>query len=53
MSSQDENKALIGRWFIEFWGRTCNLNVIDEIAAPDILLKYSLQATRVIAVSPR
>ena len=40
MSSQDENKALVGRWFIEFWGKTCNLNVIDEIAAPDMLLKY-------------
>lgn|GEM_PF-4624429 len=34
MSKQDENKAVVGRWFTEFWGKTANLGVIDEIAAP-------------------
>jgi predicted ester cyclase len=46
MSLQDDNKAIVGRWFTDFWGKTCNLNVIDEIAAPDMLLKYSLHEPR-------
>jgi predicted ester cyclase len=46
MSKQDENKAFVGRWFTEFWGKTVNLGVIDEIAAPDMLLKYSLHEPR-------
>src|SRR5580692_8485959 len=46
MSKQDENKAVVGRWFTEFWGKDVNLAVVDEIAAPDMLLKYSLHAPR-------
>ncbi len=46
MSSQDDNKAVVGRWFTDFWGKTCNLSVVDEIAAPDMLLKYSLHEAR-------
>jgi predicted ester cyclase len=46
MSKQDDNKAVVGRWFTEFWGKTVNLGVIDEIAAPDMLLKYSLHEPR-------
>jgi predicted ester cyclase len=46
MSKQDDNKAVVGRWFTEFWGKDVNLAVIDEIAAPDMLLKYSLHAPR-------
>ena len=46
MSLQDNNKAVVGRWFTDFWGKTCNLDVVDEIAAPDMLLKYSLHAPR-------
>jgi predicted ester cyclase len=46
MSKQDDNKAVVGRWFTEFWGRDVNLAVVDEIAAPDMLLKYSLHAPR-------
>ena len=33
--SKDDNKAIVGRWFTEFWGKTCNLGVVDELAAPD------------------
>ena len=36
----------MGRWFTEFWGKNVNFSVIDEIAAPDMLLKYSLHAPR-------
>jgi predicted ester cyclase len=46
MSLQDDNKAIVGRWFTDFWGETCDLTVVDEIAAPDMLLKYSLHAPR-------
>ena len=46
MSKQDDNKAVVGRWFTEFWGKDVNLEVVDEIASPDMLLKYSLHAPR-------
>ena len=46
MSTQDDNKAVVGRWFTDFWGETCNLSVVDEIAALDMRLKYSLHAPR-------
>lgn len=46
MSKQDDNKAVVGRWFTEFWGERCDLAVVDAIAAPDMLLKYSLHEPR-------
>jgi len=46
MSKEQDNKALVGRWFTEFWGSTCNLNIVDELAAPDMLLRYSLHEPR-------
>jgi predicted ester cyclase len=46
MSLQDDNKAIVGRWFTDFWGKTCDLGVIDEVASPDMLLKYSLHEPR-------
>jgi hypothetical protein len=42
MSKQDDNKAVVSRWFDKFWGKTCDLSIVDEIASPDMLLKYSL-----------
>src|SRR5258706_15010573 len=46
MSREDDNKAVVVRWFTEFWGEKCNLGVVDDIAAPDMLLKYSLHEPR-------
>ena len=46
MSVQEDNKAIVGRWFTEFWGETFDMKVVDEIAAPDMLLKYSLHEPR-------
>ena len=46
MSKEADNKALVGRRFTEFWGKTCNLNIVDELAAPDMLLQYSLHEPR-------
>ncbi|WP_418001721.1 ester cyclase [Mycobacterium sp. PDNC021] len=42
--SIEENKAVVGRWFTEFWGPDFNPSVIDELAAPDIRFEYSLHA---------
>jgi predicted ester cyclase len=46
MSKEEQNKALVGRWFAEFWGPKVNLNIVDELAAPDMLLQYSLHEPR-------
>ena len=46
MSKIEDNKTIVGRWFKDFWGPTCNLAIVDELAAPDMLLQYSLHAPR-------
>src|SRR6185503_3079478 len=46
MSNVAENKAIVGRWFTEFWGKTFNLGIVDELASPDMLLQYSLHEPR-------
>ncbi len=46
MTKESDNKAIVGRWFTEFWGEPCNLAVVDALAAPDMLLKYSLHEPR-------
>ena len=46
MSKEEDNKAIVGRWFTDFWGKTCNLDIVDELAAPDMLLQYSLHDPR-------
>jgi predicted ester cyclase len=46
MSKEDDNKSLVGRWFTDFWGENCDLQVVDELAAPDMLLQYSLHEPR-------
>jgi predicted ester cyclase len=46
MLREQENKALVGRWFDGFWGNPWNPRIIDELAAPDMLLQYSLHAPR-------
>ena len=46
MTKEQDNKAIVGRWFNDFWGKTYDLNIVDELAAPDMLLQYSLHAPR-------
>ncbi|MBZ9670782.1 ester cyclase [Mesorhizobium sp. ESP7-2] len=46
MTKQEDNKAVVVKWFTDFWGETCDLSVVDAIAAPDMLLKYSLHEPR-------
>jgi predicted ester cyclase len=45
-NKQEDNKDVVGTWFTHFWGKSCNLQIVDEIAAPDMLLKYSLHEPR-------
>jgi len=45
-STTEQNKAIVGRWFTEFWGHPWNPAIVDELAAPDMLLQYSLHAPR-------
>jgi predicted ester cyclase len=41
-----QNKAVVGRWFTEFWGKTYNPTIVDALASPEMLLKYSLHKPR-------
>lgn len=42
----EANKAIVTRWFTEFWGNPWNPNVIDELAMPDILVHYPMHGPR-------
>ena len=46
MSREQENKAVVGRWFEGFWGNPWKPQIIDELADPEMLLRYSLHAPR-------
>ena len=46
MSIEQDNKAIVGRWFTSFWGEKCDLSIVDDLAAPDMLLQYSLHEPR-------
>jgi predicted ester cyclase len=46
VSREQQNKAIVGRWFKEFWGNPWNAAIVDELAAPDMLLQYSLHQPR-------
>ena len=39
-------EAIVGRWFTKFWGETCDLGIVDELAAPEMLLQHSLHEPR-------
>jgi predicted ester cyclase len=41
-----DNKTIVGRWFSDFWGKTYDPAIVDELAAPDMLLRYSLHEPR-------
>jgi predicted ester cyclase len=46
MSKESDNKTIVGRWFTQFWGKTYDPAVVDELASPDMLLQYSLHEPR-------
>ena len=46
MTIERKNKDIVDRWFTNFWGANCDLGIVDKLAAPDMLLQYSLHAPR-------
>jgi predicted ester cyclase len=46
VSKEQDNKAIVGLWFEGFWGKRFNPDIIDRLAAPDMLLQYSLHEPR-------
>jgi len=46
MTKVEDNKAIVGRWFTDFWGKSCKLSIVDELADPQMLLQYSLHEPR-------
>ena len=46
VSREQPNKAIVARWFKEFWGYPWNAEIVDELAAPEMLLQYSLHEPR-------
>jgi predicted ester cyclase len=46
MSKETDNKAIVGRWFTNFWGEKYDPAIVDELADPNMLLQYSLHNPR-------
>lgn len=46
MDTELLNKAIVVRWFTALWGETCDLGVVDELAAADVRLQYSSENPR-------
>lgn len=46
MSKEQENKAIVGRWFKDFWGNPWNPEIVDELGSPHMLFQYSLHEPR-------
>jgi steroid delta-isomerase-like uncharacterized protein len=40
--SVEDNKAVVARWFSDFWGSDFDADIIDALAATDIRFEYSL-----------
>jgi hypothetical protein len=43
MSKEQENKAIAVRWLEGFWGHSWTPEVVNDIAADDIVIQFSLQ----------
>ncbi len=46
MSKEQENKAIVARWFREYWGNPWNPTVVDELATVDVLIHYPMHGPR-------
>jgi predicted ester cyclase len=42
ISMVQENKAIVARWFKEFWGNPWNPRIVNELATADIFLHYPM-----------
>jgi SnoaL-like polyketide cyclase len=43
MSKEQENKAIAVRWLEGFWGHSWTPEIVDDLAADDIVIQFSLQ----------
>jgi len=43
---EQRNKEIVGKWLDNFWSAHYNQSIVDELAAPDMILKYSLHKPR-------
>jgi hypothetical protein len=43
MPKEQEDKAIAVRWLEGFWGRSWTPDIVDDLAADDILIQFSLQ----------
>jgi hypothetical protein len=46
MDTEMLNRGVVARWYTEFWGQNCSLNIVDELTRPDVLLQYSTHSPR-------
>jgi hypothetical protein len=46
MSKEQQQRAIAVRWLEGLWGHAWDLKVVDELAATDISLQFSLQTPR-------
>jgi predicted ester cyclase len=44
---EQENKAIVDRWLTNFWGKSYNPAIVDELAARDLFFNHSLHTPRV------
>jgi predicted ester cyclase len=44
---EEENKAIVDRWFTSFWGKNYDPAIVDKLAACRIFFNYSLHLPRV------
>lgn len=40
----EQNKAIVARWFEEYWNKG-NVEIVDELGAPDLFFYYPLTGT--------
>jgi predicted ester cyclase len=46
MSREREHQAIAGRWLEGFWGKSWTPRIVDDLAAADVLIQFSLQTPR-------
>jgi hypothetical protein len=45
MSTQEKNKAVIARYFDQYWGKL-NPNIVDELCADDFMISYPMHGPK-------
>src|SRR4029077_15859163 len=46
MPGERGNRAIAERWLDGFWGRSWTPKIVDDLAAVDVLIQFSLQTPR-------